>query len=309
LLVMGVSALRFEDILRVTESSRIGPGEFLFKELSSRTVQQVLMTLSVAHLHAIPVFNTQQASYSMYGLRDLLQCLLDIVEGVDPRAPVDPLVATRLKNSLAQKLKVSVSSLLTEKPQGKFVAMDLQHSLYDVVHNLIENNHTEVSITTDKDVLLNVINLETIVRFIYVHRMRMHPKYFTATAGELGLGLGKVPLFTINENDPVFYGFKIIHQEKVPCVAVLDEAQGLVGCINLSDLHVIFKPKRSILDLFMPANKFIELGSCREEWSLHPTRPAPPAPRTPPWHSWSTWLSAADLAASFSSIQTRLSPD
>jgi len=97
------------------------------------------------------------------------------------------------------------------------------------------------------------------VRFIYINRMRMHPKYFTATVGDLKLG-GTVKLFSVKESDPVVEAFRIIHQEKVPCVAVLNDAGGLVGCINLSDLQIIFKPKRTILDLFISASEFIELG-------------------------------------------------
>lgn len=242
----------------MSESSRVGPGEFLFKELSSRTVQQVLMTLSVSHLAAIPVFNSQRHCYAMYGLRDLLQSLLEIVHGVDPHTPIELSLGSKMKSALGQKIKVNIASYLAEKHED-FVSVDFQKNLYDVVCDMLENKRSEVSITTDHDVLLNVINLDTVVRFIYINRLRMHPMYFSATVGQLGLG-GKVPLFTIKDTDPVVEAFKLIYHENVPAVAVLNSAGELAGCINLHDVLIIFKPKRTILDLFLTAKEFIELG-------------------------------------------------
>jgi len=213
----------------------------------------------VSHLAAIPVFNSQRKTYAMYGLRDILQCLLGVVEGVDPTATIDYLEGHKVKTALYQKIKVNIATYLDEKNDDGFVSMDIHKSLYEVVSDMVENKHSEVSITTDQDVLLNVINMDTIVRVIYINRLRMHPVYFTSTVGNLKLG-GSAKLFTIKERDPVVEAYKIIHREKVPCVAVLNDEEELVGCINLHDLHVVFKPKRSVLDLFLPACAFIELG-------------------------------------------------
>eukprot|EP00026_Physarum_polycephalum_P010135 Phypoly_transcript_10286.p1 GENE.Phypoly_transcript_10286~~Phypoly_transcript_10286.p1 ORF type:complete len:259 (+),score=19.21 Phypoly_transcript_10286:54-779(+) len=214
-----MASIGFKDLLlKITDSSRIGPGEFIFKELGSRTIQQVLMTLAVAHLHEIPVYNTQRMNYQIFGLWDLLPCVIELLEeGRDTPPPELPSenALLSIKASFHRKLRSTIASALADTPsRHPFVPIEFVHCLYEVVESMLENNHTQISITTDNNVLLNVITVELLVRFIYINRLRLHQWYFAMTVGELNLGDTEL-LCTILESDPAIEAFKFMNT-KVP---------------------------------------------------------------------------------------------
>lgn len=74
-----------------------------------------MQTLAVAHLHEIPVYNTQCMNYQVFGLWDLLPWIFKMVDdGRDtpPPAPPSDHAMLSIKASLHRKLRATVADAL-----------------------------------------------------------------------------------------------------------------------------------------------------------------------------------------------------
>lgn len=130
---------------------------------------------------------------------------------------------------------------------------DSSISLYDLMETM-ENNKSRDSIISENGHVLRYITQSDILRALLEHTDLLHP-ILDCTLEELGFQGKKV--FTISKESKAIDAFKLIINQRVSAVGVIDENGTLIGNISSSDIKLIDHDAKYIYRLFNTVGIFL----------------------------------------------------
>lgn len=128
-------------------------------------------------------------------------------------------------------------------------------SLWEAIQLFAQESVHRLIVTSEDGSIQQFLTQSAVVRYLAANADKLGPR-FEKTLQSVGLA-GHVSVFSVESKDKALEAFKLISDEKLSAVGVVDENGVLIGNISSRDIRMIREDAEFIQRLYLPASAFL----------------------------------------------------
>eukprot|EP01089_Gocevia_fonbrunei_P015671 TRINITY_DN4642_c0_g1_i1.p1 TRINITY_DN4642_c0_g1~~TRINITY_DN4642_c0_g1_i1.p1 ORF type:complete len:332 (+),score=75.39 TRINITY_DN4642_c0_g1_i1:178-1173(+) len=227
-------------------------------------ISKTFKTLIDHKILSCPVFNVAKQNY--IGFIDMVDMVTHVINTCQESELMGGELPVIMENQerFTKSLTGNICDLSKRNP---WKPVDKKVPISAAVKLMVQWKVHRIPIVDSDGELLTLVTQSQICKFINDH-MDAYTSLASKTVGDLNLGLGNV--FTVNVNGRAVDAFKIMHDQGVSAVGVVNDEGELIANISVSDLKLIGYDGKLMNALLFPITEFLKLISPNAAFGVGP---------------------------------------
>jgi len=152
--------------------------------------------------------------------------------------------------------------------RNKLFPVTVGSNLFDAVSKMATNHVQRIPIMDREGNITNLLTQSAVIDYLAKHAEQLGPS-LKKTLSELNFG--EKPVISINHNKPAIEAFKLMAENRISGLAVVDDSKKLIANISARDLRSIQQDARLFERLYYSVGEFVSHVRQANFRAIHPS--------------------------------------
>jgi len=249
-------------MLQSTTINDIVPQRKVYVCYDTDTLQDALKTLSAYNILSLPVLESKTKKF--LGFVDMLDIVSHVVhiheEMPENDSEIDNYSMLRYKD--VQFLYQQIGQIIDLSGTNPVCNVHGESPLFECI-GLFQKGVHRVAVISSYGITENILSQSDVIRFL-ISKLDSYLDIFEKTVRET-FNIANKTIISVQSNEATIKAFKIIHDNKISAVAVVDENGKLIGNLSASDLKGAVttdddEGAETFGSLLLPVTTFLQQG-------------------------------------------------
>jgi len=232
---------------------------------SQDTLAKTFLTMVKSNILCAPVFD--RTSNTFVGLIDMIDIACFVVEIAQNKDKLGTDYVDFLSEEEEFKGRKTADVVDLSK-RNKLYPVNAGANLFDAVTLMATNHVQRIPILDREGNILNLLTQSAVIDYLAKHVEQLGPS-IKKTLKELNFG--NKPVISIYHNKPAIEAFKLMAENRISGLAVIDSDKTLMANISARDLRSIQQDARLFERLYYPVGEFVSHVRQANFRAVHPS--------------------------------------